>query len=61
MDIPIRMIPFGLFKSLSFYQNYLNMNLVFKELLEEQAIKCPLWLECDIYYLMDKVESYEKR
>jgi len=61
MDTPIRMTPLGLFKSLSFYKNYLNMNLVFKELLEEQDIKCPLWLEHDIYYLMDKIESYSQR
>ncbi len=61
IDIPVRMTALGLFKSLAFYQNYLNMNLILKELIEEEGLKCPLWLESDIYYLKDKVESYQQR
>lgn len=58
---PVRIARYKKYKSLNFLQNYLNMDIVYKELLEEAGCPCPAWLEDDIAVLIYEVEKYRQR
>lgn len=63
ISVPIRVSTAAkhIFKSLSFLESYLHLDIVYKEMLEEYGYKTPLWLEYDIMYWQEKVESYRRR